>query len=60
MGEKGLACLDGFNHYPIFGKEALRCDVLTKDDFDNKFVFCSVKESKGSKESKERNLRKGI
>jgi len=36
MGEKGLSCLDGFELQPIFGKEAQRCDFLTKDGFANK------------------------
>jgi hypothetical protein len=36
MGEKGLSCLDGGDNEPIFGKEAQRCDFLTRDGFVNK------------------------
>jgi hypothetical protein len=39
MGEKGLTCLDGFVYEPIFGKEAQRCDFLTRDGIVNKSDF---------------------
>ena len=42
MGKKGLACLDGLCNQPIFGKEALRGDVLTMDGLANKRGFSSA------------------
>jgi len=36
MGEKDLTCLDGVEQKPIFGKEAYRCDFLTRDGYANK------------------------
>jgi hypothetical protein len=39
MGEKGFTCLDGFEYEPIFGKEAQRCDFLTRDGIVNKSDF---------------------
>ena len=34
--KKGLSCADGFDTTPITGKEAQRCDILTKDGFGNR------------------------
>jgi hypothetical protein len=36
IGEKGLACLDGFDNESIFGKEAQRCVFLIMESFANK------------------------
>jgi hypothetical protein len=48
IAKNDLTCLDIFFHKPIFGKEACRCNFLSRDGFASKFVFYDVSFFKSS------------